>query len=334
MNKFANYQTNDFLQDESFINWVLDPDAPGNQGWTNWLAANPDKKEAAQKAIDIIRSFDFKKETVAESFYVNLKQRIDASITRDQKAPPAPAPRIFRWVAAAAVVIGLLFGAWYLNNMRMANYIVVSTPYAAIKTVWLPDSTEVVLNANSHIRYEAGLYKKERKVDLTGEAFFKVRHLAENGKALPFAVHAGNTVIEVLGTEFNVKNINNNTGVLLRQGKVRFRVPASHSETIMQPNDYCFYNASQGKIITRVANPVLFTSWMEHKYRFEKATVQEVCATLKAYFGYDFIIRKSELASQTVSGTLELQDEKLMLYVLSELFKAKVTKQENQIIIE
>ena len=69
-------------------------------------------------------------------------------------------------------------------------------------------------------------------------------------------------------------------------------------------------------------------------YRFDKATVQEVCETLKAYFGYDFIIRKPELATQTVSGTLELQDEKIMLYVLNELFKAKVTKHGNQILIE
>jgi ferric-dicitrate binding protein FerR (iron transport regulator) len=73
---------------------------------------------------------------------------------------------------------------------------------------------------------------------------------------------------------------------------------------------------------------------MEQKYRFEKASVQEVCETLKEYFGYHFIIRKPELVTQTVSGTLELQNEQVTLLALSELLKATITKQGNEIIIE
>jgi ferric-dicitrate binding protein FerR (iron transport regulator) len=102
----------------------------------------------------------------------------------------------------------------------------------------------------------------------------------------------------------------------------------------MQPNDYCQYDAAQGRIITRVADPVLFTSWMEHKYRFENTTVKEVCETLKAYYGYNFIIRNNKPDTQTFSGTLELQNEQVMLTVLGELFKTKITKEGNKIIIE
>jgi len=122
---------------------------------------------------------------------------------------------------------------------------------------------------------------------------------------------------------------------MLRKGKVRFGVVGSGGEEkIMQPNDYCYYDATQQKIITHVANPDLFTAWMEHRYRFENATVKEVCETLKAYFGYDFIIRNDKLDTQTVSGTLELKDEQVMLQVLGELFSAKVAKQKNTVIIE
>jgi transmembrane sensor len=332
MDKYVTYQTEDFLRDESFINWVLEPE--GNQEFTKWMNANPANKEAAQKAIDIIRSFDFKKEPVAGDFYVNLKQRIDNTIAQQHTIAVKKKPVFGGWLKAAAVIAGLLTGALVLYYLRKPSYTFISTPYAAIKTVWLPDSSEVVLNANSSIRFNKSPTRNKREVWITGEAFFKVRHVDIAGNAQPFVVYAGEGLIEVLGTEFNVKTINNSTGVLLRQGKVRFSIPASHSETIMQPNDYCQYNALQGKIITRVTNPALFTSWMEQKYRFEKAAVQEVCETLKEYFGYDFIIRKPGLATQAVSGTLELQNENLMWQVLSELFKAKVTKQGNQIIIE
>jgi ferric-dicitrate binding protein FerR (iron transport regulator) len=191
------------------------------------------------------------------------------------------------------------------------------------------------LNANSTIRFHSGLKEEnQREVWITGEAFFKVRHINIAGEAQHFVVHAGDANIEVLGTEFNVKSINNTTGVMLRQGKVKFSIPASHAQTIMQPNDYCLYNATPGKIITRVANPVLYTSWMEHKYRFEKTPAREVCETLKEYFGQGFIIRKPELAEQPISGTLELENEQQMLTVLSELLNASVTKKGNDVIIE
>jgi len=333
MDKYAFYQTEDFLQDESFINWVLDPEGDENQTWAVWINANPAKKEAAQKAIDIIRSFDFKKEPVADSFYVDLKNKIDQTIAGESRSKTKAALVLPLWLKAAAVLIVLL-GAIALYYFLQPAWTTISTPYAAIKTVWLPDSSEVVLNANSTIRFRSGFKGDQREVWITGEAFFKVRHLSIATQAQHFLVHAGDANIEVLGTEFNVKSINHITGVMLRKGKVKFSIPASHAQTIMQPNDYCLYNATPGKIITRVANPVLYTSWMEHKYRFEKTPAQEVCETLKEYFGHDYLIRKPELAKQPVSGTLELENEQQMLSVLSELLNASVTKKGNDVIIE
>ncbi|OQP59505.1 hypothetical protein A3860_37350 [Niastella vici] len=334
MDNYSKYQTEDFLQDESFINWVLDPEGEANQGWTNWMHSDQPNKAIAQNAIELIRSFDFKKEPVVDAFYVNLKQRIDNTIAGEHRITEKKKPVIGFWLKAAAVVAGLVVSALVLYYVRKPSYTFISTPYAAIKTVWLPDSSAVMLNANSSIRFNNSRTSGKREVWVTGEAFFKVRHIDIAGKAQPFAVYAGDAVIEVLGTEFNVKNVNNSTSVLLQQGKVRFSIPASHSQTIMQPNDYCQYDAAQGKIITRVANPAFFTAWMEQKYRFEKAAVQEVCETLKEYFGYEFIIRKPQLAAQAVSGTLELQNEQMMLRVLSELLNAKVSKQGNQVVIE
>jgi ferric-dicitrate binding protein FerR (iron transport regulator) len=333
MDKYSTYQTEDFLKDESFINWVLDPEGAGNQAWTKWMNSGADKKEAAQKAIEIIRTLDFKKEPVADDFYANLKQRIDHTIAAEQTVPAKRKIMQLSWLKAAAVLAGIII-CGLVFFYRKPSYTYFSTPYAAIKTVWLPDSTEVTLNANSTVRYNKNRFNNTREVLVTGEAFFKVRHIEMNGKAQPFKVYAGNTEIEVLGTEFNVRNISQSTAVLLRQGKIRFSIAGSNAEKIMQPNDYCFYDGSQGQITTRVADPLLFTSWMEHKYRFENATIKEVCETLKAYFGYDFIIRNDKPDTQTVSGTLELQHEQVMWQVLSELFKAKVAKQGNQVVIE
>ncbi|SFD10067.1 FecR family protein [Chitinophaga sp. CF118] len=335
MDKYGDYQTEDFLQDESFINWVLNPEEASNRSWAAWVKSNPHKKETVQKAIDIIRSFDFKQEPVAESFYTDLKQSIDQTIGYSNQAAPKMATLFPKWLSIAAVVTGILLGGAAVYYFMQPSYTVVSTPYAATKTIWLPDSSEVVLNANSNIRYLSSWNKHKREVWITGEAFFKVKHITTAGEIQHFKVYAANTEIEVLGTEFNVKSINNNAiGVMLQKGKVKFSVPARKMQTIMQPADYCQYNASLGKIITSPADPELYISWMKHKYRFEKTPAREVCQTLTAYFGYGFIFRHAELAEQHISGTLELQNEQLLLSTLSELLNASITKSGRDFIIE
>ena len=64
----------------------------------------------------------------------------------------------------------------------------------------LSDGTEVWLNANSRLAYPTVFNGRERKVELQGEAYFKVAHDARH----PFIVDAGGMQTRVLGTEFNV----------------------------------------------------------------------------------------------------------------------------------
>ncbi|GAA3923148.1 FecR family protein [Chitinophaga oryziterrae] len=334
MDKYRLYQTEDFLQDESFINWVLNPEEANNKSWAAWVKSNPYKKETVQKAIDIIRSFDFKQEPVAENFYTDLKQSIDQTIGYQNQATTKAATLFPKWLSVAAVVTGILLGGALVYYFMKPSYTVVATPYAATKTIWLPDSSEVVLNAHSKIRYLSSWQKHKREVWITGEAFFKVRHITTAGETPHFKVYTANAEIEVLGTEFNVKSTDNTTGVMLQRGKVKFSVPALKKQTIMQPDDYCQYDASLGKITTSPIDPELYTSWMKHKYRFEKTPAREVCQTLTAYFGYSFIFRRAELSEQHISGTLELQNEQLLLNTLSELLNASITKNGKDIIIE
>lgn len=334
MEKYAFYQTEDFLQDESFVDWVMNPEATDNSSWAAWIKANPEKAPTVQKAINIIRSFEFKEEPVEEAFYTDLKSRIDATIAQEAQPGGRVKPLFAQPWKAAALVAGILLGGAIIYYFVKPSRTSISTPYAAIKTVILPDSSEVVLNANSSIRFHSDWHAHKREVWVNGEAFFKVRPAAERGNSSNFKVYTAEGEIEVLGTEFNVKSVHNSTGVMLRKGKVKFSIPARDALTIMQPDNYCLYSDSLGKIVTRTANPALYTSWMEHKYRFEETPVREICQTLKEYFGYDFVIQRPELAAQRISGTLELQDERLLMKVLSDLLGATVTKNGEKVIIE
>ena len=80
-----------------------------------------------------------------------------------------------------------------LNTMR--------TPKGGMYQLTLPDGSRVWLNAASSITFPAAFVGKERKVTITGEAYFEVA----KDKSKPFLVDIdGESLVEVLGTSFNI----------------------------------------------------------------------------------------------------------------------------------
>ena len=89
-----------------------------------------------------------------------------------------------------------------------------------IKTEFhLPDSSFVALNMGSELYYTKKGWQTERRVELKGEAFFKVK------KGSIFEVETDQGIISVLGTEFNVKSWNNYFEVTCYSGLVRVKTP-------------------------------------------------------------------------------------------------------------
>jgi transmembrane sensor len=80
------------------------------------------------------------------------------------------------------------------------TYNTLTTPRGGQYQLKLPDGTQVWLNAASSITYPTAFIGKERKVKITGEAYFEV---AKNAN-LPFLVEENDLVIKVLGTRFDV----------------------------------------------------------------------------------------------------------------------------------
>ncbi|HEX9509764.1 MAG TPA: FecR domain-containing protein [Puia sp.] len=87
------------------------------------------------------------------------------------------------------------------------SYNILSTPKGGQYRLVLPDGSQVWLNAASSIRYPTAFSGKERKVEVSGEAYFEITKNA----SMPFRVLADHQLkaahpmeIEVLGTRFNV----------------------------------------------------------------------------------------------------------------------------------
>ncbi len=82
----------------------------------------------------------------------------------------------------------------------------------------LPDSSHVVLNKNSKLAYTETFAGKERRVKLEGQAFFDITP----NKEKPFIIEAANTLVQVVGTSFDVKVDEKTVTVIVETGEVLF----------------------------------------------------------------------------------------------------------------
>ena len=105
-------------------------------------------------------------------------------------------------------------------------------------TLTLSDGTQVWLNAESSLKYPVSFTGKERKVEITGEAYFEVAHNA----AKPFKVllppiggaGGGQGLVEVLGTHFNINTYNDQSAyrTTLLEGSVKISLGGPTVRTI------------------------------------------------------------------------------------------------------
>ena len=97
-------------------------------------------------------------------------------------------------------LLAYTIGGKQLTEQDAAFYNTITTPRGGQYQVTLSDGTKVWLNAASSIRFPVLFAGSERKVEITGEAYFEV---AKN-VAKPFKVKTVSSEVEVLGTHFNV----------------------------------------------------------------------------------------------------------------------------------
>lgn len=133
--------------------------------------------------------------------------------------------------AAVTLVVGLPLMLYYTGILSPETNVALASNEIIGKTYQLTDSSEVVMNRNSVVTYTSKYGKRERRVALKGEAFFAVKHITDK----PFVVEANGTLIEDIGTSFNVKayDSTNTVEVYVESGLVRFYSGKSNGITLL-----------------------------------------------------------------------------------------------------
>lgn len=192
------------------------------------------------------------------------------------KHEPKVIPLNFKTIMkVAAILVVMLTSSYFVFFNNVKSY---STEIAQTETFNLPDNSEVVLNAQSKLTYNKKLWKKERMLDLDGEAFFKVT------KGKKFTVKTSAGTIQVLGTHFNVKERANYFEVQCYEGSVR--VTHGSDRTILKPGKT--FRVINGKISPvkdfKAENP----SWLTKESTFDDVPLWQIINELEIQ--YDVVV--------------------------------------------
>lgn len=168
----------------------------------------------------------------------------------------------------------------------------ISTPRGGQYQVTLSDGTKVWLNAASSIRFPIVFTGSERKVKITGEAYFEV---AKN-KNKPFKVEANSSEIEVLGTHFNVNAYDDEASIktTLLEGRVKISVPGSgqsQASKILRPGQQAGIN-KQGKIdVTDNADTEEVMAWKNGYFQFKSDDLKTILRQISRWYDVDIEYR-------------------------------------------
>jgi transmembrane sensor len=340
-NNYASYTETELIQDSFFQDWLLQPTPEKEAFWQSFLLQHPAKKVAVENAVTFYKHLKFKEqlpddEYINQQFLLHLEQ-----VNGLTEAPVVPIKTTWfaGWIKIA-VFIGGVVGLVTILLLLQPNKesVVVSTNYGQLKKVLLPDSTQIVLNANSQLTYNKSWSKKEaREVWLKGEAFFDVTHLNNNTAVKPherFTVHTKDLLVEVLGTRFNIRLRRGNTEVVLQSGRVKVTLlNEANKQVVMKPGELLLYNTQTKTIETTTTLPDEYTAWKEGKLVLQNPTLEEIAIYLEDYYGKKIIIKDVKLNKKKIEGPIILNNLDDALFVISTVLNTDVNKEDSIITI-
>lgn len=158
----------------------------------------------------------------------------------------------------------------------------IETPRGGEYQVTLTDGTRVWLNAASKLVFPTAFSGKERRVELTGEAYFEV---AQN-KAMPFKVTSGDQTIEVLGTHFNINAYPDEAVIRTTLVEGSVRVSDESSTGLLKPGEQSVVKKGEAIRILAV-NTSDVVAWKNGLFVFANDNVEGVMRKISRWYDID-----------------------------------------------
>lgn len=329
--RYAAYTINDLLSDRDFQDWIIDNNPEKERFWQDWIQQYPMKKPMLEEARRLLESIRFVEHKPSD---ITVEQSLNSTLAVMEEQATRLKPRygntikLYSVLKVAAVVIGLVLTTvllfYYNDRSGKEAAKVIASEYGKLKTVLLPDSTVVTLNANSELSVPNEWHEgAPREVWLKGEAFFNVKHLNKKGTTIAaydrFIVQTPHLSVEVLGTSFDIRSRNNITEVVLKEGsvRVRFKDSAGRPDIVLKPGEMIHFDPASSIVKQKTVVAENYTAWTQKKLILDDPSLREIANYLEDIFGKKIEIDSKELAEKRMEGPVMLDNLDDALFVIA-----------------
>jgi transmembrane sensor len=356
--KYNYNQIQDFLNDESFVRWAIFKE---NQAqWQQFLIENPESVTVADEAQQLILEINLIEEE--RGLELNKKNVWHKVLNSMNEYDYAEKPMLklwqkptLKWAASLIIMLGISWLVWnnkpkgrvtyqaLVESIEGRNAVIerINRDITPLR-IELEDGSTVVLEKNSRITYPNHFGSYERKIILSGDAFFEI---AKNSKK-PFYVYANEVVTKVLGTSFRVQAFDDDKKVIVKvkTGKVSVfnqrEVNLEDPETdalILLPNQQAIYSRNTENLNRRLVEepiPIIQASTKNLPNNFDEAPISKFFDTLEKRYGIKIIFNEEVLSNCFI--TTKIRDESLheQLDLICTIIGGTYKEVDAQIVIE
>ncbi len=328
-----------------------------------WLTQSPERRSQLETLQKIWQgqASDTQNGNMLGRHLQRLSSRIPVSGTLTTEPTPIPhrqswlirTMNLKPWAIAAAVII-VTAGIYLLTTKKATLHnsenTVMTKPGSKSKIV-LPDGSQVWLNADSRITYDANFRGPNREVRLCGEAYFDIA----KDKDHPFIIHATSIDVKVLGTSLNIRSYRNekNTEAVLIKGSIEVSLHSNpDKKIILQPNQKIMVEnrtepaatGARQSSVKKMAPEMIVAKahfqqedsiatevlWLKNKLAFDQETLGDVAAKIERWYNVKINILDDSLRLTEYSAVFE--DESLSQVMealrLTGKFKYSINKKE------
>lgn len=362
--KHEEFSLTELIRDDEFIQWVKSPDAESNAYWSEMITRFPEKKKVIEMAKEYVlliaadtgrhiptnerseKMWESVKEKVAEFTYT------DSIVEED--IPKFRISHFKRLMVAASVVVIIALGYFMYSeeaksiSKTTSKIALSSTSTEVIKnkddlpqTVMLSDGSTVILHPGSEIVFEDFADKDNRRIDLTGKAFFEVSKNPE----IPFMVYTKGIVTRVLGTSFEINAPEKGTeiSVAVSTGKVSVYKATEYlgehtgesSEVILEKNQSMAFDASGKNLVYKPITKDMKgqNDIDEHLFIFDEAPVSVIFDALESHYGVTINYNYNTMGSCPLTATLTGYPLKKKMEIICSALMAEFRVTGNQIFV-
>lgn len=198
-----------------------------------------------------------------------------------------------------------------MEIMKTSQKEALYSTQSTVDTVNLSDGSLIILQPYSKIAVSADFGKEVRKISMQGSGYFDIAKDSQR----PFMVDAGDFIVEVLGTRFDLTKSEHEQGVKLYKGKVKIK--KGGKETVLLPGEAWAYSEDR-------SGEHYFLPTAKREFSFERTELRAVMQKLESAY-HASINYPTDLGEKSVSGTFEGGLEEI-LTIIAFPFDLKVNK--------